>query len=296
VPRRAVPGGRRARSFASNRRDRRAVLARESPLRPISTPERAGRHVRPAGCGGRAATLLGNDDVEIAWVAADTTSMLYRDATGDELVYVHQGTPYLKACRRLVARRAIRGHPGRYDAPMVLDSPVEMLIIAARGHVSVPARYLNAHVSCSKARRTANVISKRLSRTLSSTAGTCRCSCAAPRAQCSMSRRRIRSTSSAGRLPLPVVMTSTTSSPSSGAHQPPPVPPDVRGADFVVCSSCRAIRFDPNAVKVPYHHSNVDSDEVLFYAVATSEPGRVGHRRGIDQLASARLRARPAAG
>jgi homogentisate 1,2-dioxygenase len=35
----------------------------------------------------------------------------------------------------------------------------------------------------------------------------------------------------------------------------------------VVCSFVpRPYDFDPDAVKVPYHHSNVDSDEVLFYS------------------------------
>jgi homogentisate 1,2-dioxygenase len=35
----------------------------------------------------------------------------------------------------------------------------------------------------------------------------------------------------------------------------------------VVCSFVpRPYDFDPAAVKVPYHHANVDSDEVLFYS------------------------------
>ena len=39
------------------------------------------------------------------------------------------------------------------------------------------------------------------------------------------------------------------------------------GDGFVVCSFCpRPYDFDPNAVPAPYNHSNVDSDEVLYYA------------------------------
>ena len=50
-------------------------------------------------------------------------------------------------------------------------------------------------------------------------------------------------------------------------HQPPPVHQTFAGAGFVVCSFVpRLYDFDPNAVKVPYHHANVDSDEVLFYS------------------------------
>ena len=50
-------------------------------------------------------------------------------------------------------------------------------------------------------------------------------------------------------------------------HQPPPVHQTFAGAGFVVCSFVpRLYDFDPDAVKVPYHHANVDSDEVLFYS------------------------------
>jgi homogentisate 1,2-dioxygenase len=50
-------------------------------------------------------------------------------------------------------------------------------------------------------------------------------------------------------------------------HQPPPVHQTFAGPGFVVCSFVpRLFDFDPAAVKVPYHHANVDSDEVLFYS------------------------------
>nr|MDQ6945185.1 homogentisate 1,2-dioxygenase [Actinomycetota bacterium] len=49
-------------------------------------------------------------------------------------------------------------------------------------------------------------------------------------------------------------------------HLPPPVHQTFEGPGFVVCSFCpRPFDFDPAAVPVPYHHANVDSDEVLFY-------------------------------
>jgi homogentisate 1,2-dioxygenase len=39
------------------------------------------------------------------------------------------------------------------------------------------------------------------------------------------------------------------------------------GSNFVVCSFVpRPYDFDPDAVKVPYHHANIDCDEVIFYA------------------------------
>jgi homogentisate 1,2-dioxygenase len=50
-------------------------------------------------------------------------------------------------------------------------------------------------------------------------------------------------------------------------HQPPPVHQTFQGEGFVVCSFVpRLFDFHPEAVPAPYHHSNVQSEEVLFYA------------------------------
>jgi homogentisate 1,2-dioxygenase len=59
-------------------------------------------------------------------------------------------------------------------------------------------------------------------------------------------------------------------------HQPPPVHQSFEGPGFVVCSFVpRPYDFGEGAVKVPYHHANVDSDEVLFY-VSGDFMSRVG--------------------
>jgi len=50
-------------------------------------------------------------------------------------------------------------------------------------------------------------------------------------------------------------------------HLPPPTHQTFEGDGFVVCSFCpRPYDFDPDAVPAPYSHSNVMSDEVLYYA------------------------------
>jgi homogentisate 1,2-dioxygenase len=52
-------------------------------------------------------------------------------------------------------------------------------------------------------------------------------------------------------------------------HLPPPVHQTFEGDNFVVCSFCpRPFDFHPEAVPAPYNHSNVMSDEVLYYASA----------------------------
>ncbi|MGB0177628.1 MAG: homogentisate 1,2-dioxygenase, partial [Owenweeksia sp.] len=49
-------------------------------------------------------------------------------------------------------------------------------------------------------------------------------------------------------------------------HQPPPVHQTFEARNFVVCSFCpRLYDYHPEAVPAPYNHSNIDSDEVLYY-------------------------------
>jgi len=49
-------------------------------------------------------------------------------------------------------------------------------------------------------------------------------------------------------------------------HQPPPVHQTFETSTFVVCSFCpRLYDYHPQAVPAPYNHSNIDSDEVLYY-------------------------------
>ncbi len=49
-------------------------------------------------------------------------------------------------------------------------------------------------------------------------------------------------------------------------HQPPPVHQTFEARNFVVCSFCpRLFDYHPLAIPAPYNHSNVDSDEILYY-------------------------------
>jgi homogentisate 1,2-dioxygenase len=61
-------------------------------------------------------------------------------------------------------------------------------------------------------------------------------------------------------------------------HQPPPVHQTFEAHNFVICSFCpRLFDFHPDAIAVPYNHSNIDSDEVLYYV-----EGNFMSRKGID--------------
>jgi homogentisate 1,2-dioxygenase len=62
-------------------------------------------------------------------------------------------------------------------------------------------------------------------------------------------------------------------------HMPPPIHQTFVGNGFVVCSFCpRMLDYHPEAIVVPYVHSNVDSDEVLYYC-----NDKFGSRKGIEE-------------
>ncbi len=49
-------------------------------------------------------------------------------------------------------------------------------------------------------------------------------------------------------------------------HQPPPVHQTFEGHNFVICSFVpRLYDYHPLSIPAPYNHSNIDSDEVLYY-------------------------------
>ena len=62
-------------------------------------------------------------------------------------------------------------------------------------------------------------------------------------------------------------------------HQPPPVHQTFSGPGFVVCSFVpRLFDYHPLAIPAPYNHSNVDSDEVIYYV-----KGNFMSRKGIER-------------
>ena len=62
-------------------------------------------------------------------------------------------------------------------------------------------------------------------------------------------------------------------------HQPPPVHQTFQGPGFVVCSFVpRKLDYHPLSIPVPYNHSNIDSDEMLYYV-----NGNFGSRKGIER-------------
>lgn len=62
-------------------------------------------------------------------------------------------------------------------------------------------------------------------------------------------------------------------------HLPPPIHQTFQGWNFVVCSFVpRMFDYHPEAIPAPYSHSNVNSDEIMYYC-----DGEFMSRKGIDK-------------
>ncbi len=229
-------------------------------------------------------TMLVNDDVEVSWVRAHADSALYRNAVGDELVYVQHGRGRLES-----VFGALEVGPGDYMVVpastthrWTVTEPLSALVIASRGHVAAPSKYLS---------RTGQFLEH---------APYCERDLRAPselviedgtdvevlvrnRAGWSVHTHRHHPFDVVGwdGCLYPYAFNIADFEPIVGRlHQPPPVHQTFELPGAVVCSFVpRLFDFHPDAVKVPYHHANTDSDEVLFYS-AGNFMSRAGS--GID--------------
>ena len=251
---------------------------------PVFTPNQpvAPHHLQttklPSGAGdaviGRTA-LLGNDDVQLLYVTATTTSPLYRNAVGDELVYVQSGSATLESVFGSLPVSAgdyVVVPTGVTHRWVVADdaAPVELLVAAVTQSRPDPDEVPHDRPARSP---TVRRISERDVRgpdgplivdgqdvevLVRTRAGFAR----------HVHRDHPFDVVGWDGYVYPWALSIHDFEPIVGRfHQPPPVHQTFAGAGFVVCSFVpRYYDFDPDAVKVPYHHSNVDSDEVLFYS------------------------------
>ena len=217
--------------------------------------------------------LLGNDDVRVCVAWATASSPLYRDAVGDQLVYVQSGTCVLESVLGTTHLRdgdyvvINRGIAHQWS---LTDGAVELLIFESSGHIRPPRKYLSAAGQFLEG-------APDCERDIRPPAGPHVVAGEGPvdvivRTRAGLSRHR------QAHHPFDVVgwdgglypwaLSIHDFEPIVGSiHQPPPVHQTFEGPNFVVCSFVpRLFDFHPDAVKIPYFHSNVDSDEVIFYS------------------------------
>ncbi|NBE81129.1 homogentisate 1,2-dioxygenase [Micromonospora rubida] len=231
--------------------------------------------------------LLANDDVRIAYVLADRPSPLYRNATGDECLYVEAGT--LRVESPFGVLDAVAGDyvviPTSTIHRLVPtgDQPVRLLAVEAAGHIGPPKRYLSVRGQflehspfCERDVRGPDaplqVDGTDVEVLVRHHAGWTRYVYA---------NHPFDVVGWDGHL-YPWAFSIHDFEPITGRiHQPPPVHQTFEGPNFVICSFVpRKVDYHPDAIPVPYNHHNVDSDEMLFYTGGNYEARRGS---GIEQ-------------
>ncbi|HTW07012.1 MAG TPA: homogentisate 1,2-dioxygenase [Acidimicrobiales bacterium] len=233
--------------------------------------------VSKLGGGGDAVTgrtpLLASDTLTISYFAAEADSDLFRDSRGDELYFVQSGRGVLEtvfgtldiAPGDYAVVPASTTHRWTVDRR---DGPMQGLVLEAKGHIDLPARYLTQRGQL----REGAPYSERDFRVPVGplvVEGDEVDVLVAGRSGYSRHRHISHPFDVLGwdGCLYPFAFSVHDFEPVVGrVHQPPPVHQTFEGPGFVVCSFVpRPYDFGEGAVKVPYHHANVDSDEVLYY-------------------------------
>jgi homogentisate 1,2-dioxygenase len=219
--------------------------------------------------------VLGNNDVRIAYVLTGTDpSPLYRNAIGDECVYVEAGTGTVESVFGVVPYRA--GDyvviPRATTHRWVPESESRLYAVEANSHIHPPKRYLSRfgqfleHAPyCERdlhgptspyllEGENVDVLVKH--RTSAGIVGT----------RMTYATHPFDVVGWDGCL-YPYTFNIDDFMPITGKiHQPPPVHQVFEGWNFVICNFLpRKVDYHELAIPVPYYHSNVDSDEVMFY-------------------------------
>lgn len=235
-------------------------------------------------------TLLGNDDVTIGYGRASIDSPLYRNAVGDELLYVQSGSAVLES---VFGRLPVAGGDyvlvptGVTHRWVVERDPLKLLVIESRHHVGIPGRYLTPTGQLAEGAPFSERDLRGPDPEPLLVEGDDVAVLVRTRGGWSRHVHRHHPFDVVGwdGCVYPWALSIHDFEPIVGRiHQPPPVHQTFAGEGFVVCSFVpRPYDFDDHSVKVPYHHSNVDSDEVLFYS-AGDFMSRAGSGIGIGSL------------
>ncbi len=236
------------------------------------------RHIRSAliATGPDIATgripMLANNDVTISWAKVTADSALYRNVGGDEIVYLQSGELLLESV--FGAMSATTGDyvivpAGTTHRWRLVGVSASALIIESSGHVAPPDRYVGRSGQFLEhspyCERDIRVPGRPLTEEGEHVEVLVR--------NRSGWSRHIHATHPFdvegwdGTI-YPWALAISDFEPIVGSlHQPPPVHQTFQAPGIVVCSFVpRLFDFHPDAVKIPYHHANVDSDEVLFYS------------------------------
>ncbi|MCI0464614.1 MAG: homogentisate 1,2-dioxygenase [Gemmataceae bacterium] len=231
--------------------------------------------------------LLFNDDVVISRCRpARLQAELYRNATADEVLFAHHGAGELHTLFGVLPFRPfdyiVIPRCTTYRLTFDPEAPPDFLIVEAAQTVVIPPRYLNPH---GQLKLGAPYYERDLH---------------GPTDTLLIDREEdtpvlVKDGARLTRYVLkahpfdvvgwdgmvyPFTFNADDFEPITGTiHQPPPIHQTFEAKGFVLCTFApRLLDTHPQAIKVPYAHSNVQADEVLYYV-----RGRFGSRRGVEE-------------
>lgn len=226
--------------------------------------------------------VLGNADIRISYAVAGEASPYYRNAVGDECVFVESGSGVVETVFGVVPFRD--GDyvllPRAATHRWVPDGVVRLYALEAASHVAPARRYLSRfgqflehapycerdlHGPAEPLTETGTdvqVLVKHRGAGSGGVAGTAMTYATHPFDVVGW-----------GGCLYPYTFNVSDFEPITGrVHQPPPVHQVFEGNGFVVCNFVpRKVDYHPLSIPVPYYHSNVDSDEVMFYVAGDYE-------------------------
>jgi homogentisate 1,2-dioxygenase len=230
--------------------------------------------------------LMGNNDV--LWsqaLVADQMDYFYKNADGDDVLLMHDGSGIVETMYGPLPYR-----PGDYVViprgtiyKVVMDSvPQRMLSILAFSHVETPKRYRNEYGQLLEhAPYTERDFHPPTELATHDEKGSFKVLVRA-RGELTELTYDFHPFDIVGwdGYVYPYTFNINDFQPITGMlHMPPPIHQTFQAGNFVICSFCpRMLDYHPEAVPVPYNHSNVDSDEVLYYV-----NGNFGSRKGIEE-------------
>jgi homogentisate 1,2-dioxygenase len=240
--------------------------------------------------------VLGNDDVRVSYVVAAEVSPLYRNAIGDECVYVEAGAATVET-----VFGSLEARPGDYVLlPRATThrwlphagEPLRAYCIEANSHITPPRRYLSKFGQLLEH-------APYCERDLHGPAELIEFDAAD--VEVYVKHRGSGPTGIAGTVHVvphhpfdvvgwdgclyPYTFNVADFMPITGkVHQPPPVHQVFEANNLVVCNFVpRKVDYHPLSIPVPYYHSNVDSDEVMFYCGGDYE-ARKGSGIGLGSV------------
>jgi homogentisate 1,2-dioxygenase len=249
--------------------------------------------------------VLGNTDVRISYVVADSPSPLYSNGLGDEVVYIESGAAVVETIfgtlrvgqgdNVIIPRVTIH----RW-VPDTEHGPLKAYCVEATGHVAPPARYMSKYGQFLEG-------SPLNERVIRGAEGPLPVLSPATETDTPVYVKHGSPGNVRGSIVVydhhpfdvvgwdgclyPYAFNYRDFSPVTGAVlQPPPTYQILEGVNFVICNFVpRKLEYAPGALTVPYYHSNVDSDEVMFYYA-----GETAARKGTG-IGNASVSLHPAA-